>query len=275
MEEKEKKVVEEEVKDEDEDILDPDDFDEEDDEEEAEGEGDSKTSEEEPSKAEEEEESEKEKNAKAAERRRKREKAKKEREAREAKIREEATVKAELGILKVNPYTEEPIEDAEDLKIYKLQKELEDEGLDPINDLPKRLAQNARRAAKEEAEKLEKEQKDEKDFKERVNREVAELQKKYPKVNLAELAKDELFKECLNGRAGRWTQVEIYELYLQKKAETDKKEEENKAEEIAKEGAKKVSNPPSSTARGSSPQKTVEEMTPEEYEVYFRNKYNA
>ena len=277
--EDEKKKVEEAKKVEDEDdVLDPDDFEDEEDEEveeEEKGEENTETSEDEASKAKEEEEAEKEKNAKAAERRRKREKAQREREAREAKIREDATVKAELGILKTNPYTEEPIEDAEDLKIYKIQKELEDEGLDPINDLPKRLAQNARKAAKEEAERQEKEQKDKEELDKKVSREVSELRQKYPSVNLAELAKDELFRKCLDGRAGRWTQVEIYELYVQKKAEADKKAKEDEANKIAEEGAKKISNPPSSTARGSSPQKNVDEMSREEFEAYFRDKYNA
>ena len=273
--EEEKKKVEEVKTEEDKDVLDPDDFDEEEDEEEENGEADTKTSEDEASKAKEEEEAEKEKNAKAAERRRKREKAQREREAREAKIREEATVQAKLGVLKTNPYTDEPIEDAEDLKIYEIQKQLDDEGLDPINDLPKRLAQNARKAAKEEAERLEKENKDKRELDEKVNREVTELRQKYPNVNLAELARDELFKQCLDGRAGRWTQVEIYEYYLQRKAEAAKAAKEDEVKKIAEEGAKKISNPPSSTARGSSPQKSVDEMSREEFETYFKNKYNA
>ena len=276
MEDEKKKVEEEAKKVDDDDILDEDDFEEDEEiEDEEDGEDDTKTSDDEASKAKEEEEAEKQKNAKAAERRRQREKEQREREAREAKIREEATVKAELGILKVNPYTDEKIEDNEDLKIYKIQKQLDDEGLDPVNDLPKRLAQLARKEAKEKAEKTEREEKERKEIDEKVNKEISELRQKYPKLNLAELAKDELFKECMSGRAGRWTQVEIYELYLQKKAAMNKKVEDNKAEKIAEEGAKKLSNPPSSTARGSSPQKTVEEMSREEFEAYFRNKYNA
>lgn len=262
-----KKLVDEEE--DDEEFLDPDDFDDEED-----GEDDtetSKTSE----KPDTEEESEKEKNAKAAERRRKREKAQKERAEREAKIREEATLNAELGILKVNPYTEEPIEDAEDLKIYKLQKELDDEGKDPINDLPKRLAENARKSAKEAKERQLQEERDKEEVQKKVSEDVAALQKAYPKVNLSELAKDELFQECLMGRAGRWTQIEIYELYLQKKAEADRKAQEEATKKATEEAAKKISNPPSATARGSSPQKSVNEMTKEEFERYFRDKYNS
>lgn len=265
MEDKEKEVKK--VEDEDE-ILDPDDFEEE----EEESAGEPTTSESsEPS----EEEKEKEKNAKAAERRRKREKAEKERTEREAKIREEATLNAELGLLKVNPYTEEPILDAEDIKIYKLQKELEDEGKDPINDLPKRIAENARKAAKEAKERQEREEQEKQEVTRKVNEDIAELKKAYPNVNLNELAGDELYKECLKGRAGRWTQVEIYELYLRKKAEITKKAEEEAAKKATEEAAKKMSNPPSANARGSSPQKTIDDMTKEEFDRYFREKYNC
>ena len=266
MEDKEKeakKVQEEEIVEDDDDLLDPDDFED--------GEENTETEE----KSSETEDTEKEKNAKAAERRRKREKAQKERAEREAKIREEATLKAELGILKVNPYTEEPIEDEEDLKIYKIQKELEDEGKDPVNDLPKRLAENARKAQKEAKERIEKEEQDKLEINKKINEEISELKKKYPKVNLQELAHDELFKECLYGKAGRWTQVEIYELYLSKKEEADKKAAEEAADRAAKEAAKKISNPPSATARGNSPQKGIDDMTKEEFDRYFREKYNC
>ena len=261
MEEKEKpNVNEEESKVEnDDDILDPDDF--EDDEED----------EEEPAKAEEteseKEKEEKAKNAKAAERRRKR-------EEREAKIREEAKLNAELGILKVNPYTEEPITDEEDLKIYKLQKELDDEGKDPINDLPKRIAENARKSIKEAKDKEENARKEEKERMEKINNEIKELVTKYPKVNTSELANDPLFQKCLEGRAGRWSQVEIYELYLREKADAEKKAKEEEVNKKVEETAKKVTKTPSSNAKGNSPQKTIEEMSDEEFERYFQEKYN-
>lgn len=272
MEEKEKEAQAiEEVNEDEDDILDPDDFEEED--EEVSEEGDN-TEEESSDDDEKKKEEEKAKNAKAAERRRKREEAKKNREKREAAIREEAKINAELGILKVNPFTEEPIVDEEDLKIYKIQKELDDEGLDPINDLPKKLAERARneaKKAKEQAENAEKEQKERMD---KINAEIKELRTKYPNVNTAELAEDPLFQKCLEGRAGRWSQVEIYELYLSKKSEAERKAEEEKTKKVVEEAAKKVSNPPSSNAKGNSPQKTIEDMTPEEFERYFNEKYS-
>lgn len=275
---------------EEEELLNPDDFDEEEDEEEETDEpaetdpSKTKKPDESEKSAEESDEEEKKKekakkDAHFAELRRQKEakekadKAEQERLAREQKIREEATLQAELGLLKTNPYTGEAITDAEDLKIYKLQKELEDEGKDPINDLPKRIAENARKAAAEQQKKLETEQKAKKEVDEKVNREINELREKYPKVNLAELARDELFKECLNGRAGRWTQVEIYELYLQKKAEAEKKRQEEETKELVDEGAKKITKTPSSSANGGKTSKSVEDMTREEFKAYFERKY--
>ena len=288
MEEKEKKELKSDE------VLDPDDFD--DDEEDVKGDDepdkDDTPSEKEPSKSDKsaddedeqkqkEEKAKKERDSHFAELRRQKEakekeaKISREQEERERKIREEAKLEAELGILKENPYTGEKIVDAEDLKIYKLQKELDDEGKDPINDLPKRIAENARKAAKEAQERAEKEQKEKLELNTKINTEITELQNKYPKVNLSELAKDELFKECLNGRAGRWTQVEIYELYLQKKAEAEQKAKDDKTKGIVEEGGKKISQTPTSTTNGKRTSKKVEDMTDEEYEAYFAEKYGA
>lgn len=271
MEEKEKPTqVVEEVEDSDE-ILNPDDFEEEESEETDESESEQKTDDNQESDKEKEEKA---KNARAAERRRKREEAQKAQEAREKKIREEAALNAELGILKVNPYTEEPITDAEDLKIYKLQKELDDEGKDPINDLPKRIAERARESAKQAKEQAENAEKEKTQLAEKINAEIKELRTKYPKVNTAELAADPLFQKCLEGRAGRWSQVEIYELYLREKADAEKKANEEKNKGEVEKAAKKISNPPSSNAKGNSPQKTIEDMTREEFERYFQEKYS-
>lgn len=282
MEEKEKKAnaTEEEVEKDEDDILDPDDFDDEDEsseeDEESEKEEDKEESDEdEESEEDKKEKEEKAKNAKAAERRRKREQAKKDRDAREAKIREEAAVQAELGILKVNPFTDEPIVDAEDLKIYKIQKQLDDEGKDPINDLPKRLAELARQETKKAKEQEENAQKEQKARADKINAEIKELVTKYPNVNTAELANDPLFQKCLEGRAGRWSQVEIYELYLREKSQAEKQAEDEKKKDTVEKNAKKMSNPPSSNSNGSTPsQKEVDEMTPEEFERYFEEKYS-
>ena len=203
------------------------------------------------------------------------EKEKREREEREKQIREEAALQAELGLIRSNPYTGEPITDAEDLKIYKLQKEIEDEGGDPINDLPKKIAEKARKAAAEEKKRLEKEERERKAIDEQANREIKELKEKYPDVNLGALAQDELFKECLKGRAGRWTQIEIYEFYLQQKAAKEREEQEALTKDTVEEGAKKITKTPSSRASGKTTSKSVADMTPEEFREYYKEKYGG
>ena len=276
MEEEKKKneQVEEEM--EEDEVLNPDDFEDDSSDEDLESEEDEGSSDDDDK--DEEEKKEKEKRAKAAERRRReeaREKAKKQREAKERQIREDAKLEAELGIIKTNPYTEQPITDAEDLKIYKLQRELEEEGKDPINDLPQRIALRNRQAAKEAKELAENKQKEETERQSKINAEIKELRTKYPKVNTVELANDPLFQKCLEGRAGRWTQVEIYEFYLAEKAKAETEQKEKQAEKAADNNADKASNPPSSSARGKSAKKTIEDMSDEEFEAYFKNKYNS
>lgn len=210
------------------------------------------------------------KNAHFAELRRRREAEEKEKER---KIREEATIQAELGLLKRNPYTEEPITDAEDIKIYKIQKELDDEGKDPITDLPKRLAEINRKAIAEEKAKAEKEIAAKREQDDKISAEIKELREKYPKVDTAKLASDEIFKECLKGRAGRWSQTEIYELYLVKKAEADKKAEEEKTKSLVDKSAKKVTSTPTSTASGKISASSIADMSDEEFAKYWEEKY--
>lgn len=222
---------------------------------------------------------EKAKNARFAELRRKQEaeakaKAEEETRKREQKIRDEATLKAKLGVIKTNPYTEEPIHDEEDLKIYEIMKELEDEGKDPVADLGKRMAQLRR----QEAEKAKKAQEEadakEKASKEKIDAEINELRTKYPKVNTSELASDPLFQECLKGRAGRWTQVEIYEYYLEKKQEEDAKAKESKEKELLDEAGKKMSSTMSSAkGKGNGTPKKVQDMSDDEFDEYWKDKY--
>ena len=104
------------------------------------------------------EEEQKKKNSEFARRRREKEEA--DRKAREQKLMAQAKTQGKLEMIKTNPYTRESIEDEEDLKIYEIQKQLDDEGLDPLNDLPKRLAEIKRKELKKAEEQAkEKEEK--------------------------------------------------------------------------------------------------------------------
>lgn len=229
-----------------------------------EGQGDDEAAKEAAKKAEEAE-----KNAKFAEERRKREaeaKAKKEREEEMERVRKEATVKAELGSIKTNPYTNEPIVDEEDLKVYKIQKELEDAGKDPVKDLPKKLAEIERSKA-DEAKKIADAKKVEDDkLKEKAKNEVADFRKDYPDINTAELAKDPIWNEIYDPRL---TIKENYEWkYLKAKESAGKKKEEdtNPNNENVEENGKKISKVPSAGSNGGkTTPKNYLEMSDEEY----------
>lgn len=95
----------------------------------------------------------KEKNAQQAEARRKREKEEKERKEREEKIKNESYLKGKLDSTKVNEFTDEPINDEYDLKVYEMQKKIKAQGGDPISDLPKYLANQEREVQKAQKEK--------------------------------------------------------------------------------------------------------------------------
>lgn len=205
------------------------------------------------------EETEAERNAKFAEKRRAKEA--KEREAREAKIKEAAKLEVKLGIIKENPYTNKPVKDEEDLKIYELMKEIDESGGDPINDLPERIAADNRKLAEErrakEAEEVNRQNK--------TNEEVKELSKAYPELNLMELSKDNEYLQLCESKGGRWTMLECYE-YLVSKREKQKTAEKAKEEdETVKEGSKKVTKVPSSTNGKKHSSQNYLEMTDEEY----------
>jgi len=282
VEQKTENDIEDEDFDEDDEDLEEDDIDEDDvsDDDNDEDEDDDENTSTSKSQEDEEKEKEKAKNARFAEMRRKKEaeeKAKRvaEEKAREQKIRDDATLKAKLEVIKKNPYTEEPIVDEEDLKIYEIQKQLEDEGKDPVADLPKRLADIERRKIQEAKAEKDKREQEEKSRSEKIRSEIQELREKYPKLNTVELANDPLFQECLKGRAGRWTQVEIYEFYLEKKKAAAEKAKAEKDQKVIDENGTKISKTPSSKANGGITSKSVSDMSKEEFEAYWKAKYKA
>lgn len=185
--------------------------------------------EEEEEKSDEEEEKKKAEEAKKQERARqaklRREREAKEREEREAKIRKEAKLEGELEASKVNIFTNEPIEDEYDLKIFKLQKQLEKEGKDPISDLPKKLAEMERSASREAKKKSE----EEAEANKVIDNDIKDFRTKYPTVNLSELLKDPDFKDYSEGRLGvkgGMSLAQIYENFNKFKAKYSKSKNE-------------------------------------------------
>ena len=88
-----------------------------------------------------------EENSKYASIRRKAEEdAKRRIEEAEAKAYEKGRLEAYKG--KINPYTNKPIVDSSDIEVYEMMYKLEQEGKDPINDLPNALSDRKREEQK-------------------------------------------------------------------------------------------------------------------------------
>lgn len=200
----------------------------------------------------EEEKLKKERNARFAEQRRK-----KEAEERERKIRNEAKIE----VLKTNPYTDEEIKDEEDLKIYEMMKTLDEQGLDPIKDLPKKIAEQNRETSKKAQEEREKEiAKNEK-----LDKEARELKEAYPTLDLSKLANDSEFLKLCEEKGERWTMLEIYEYLDNKKQIANKKTSDEKDKKEIDNISKKVVKTPSSKSNSQNPNKSFLEMSDEEY----------
>ena len=211
------------------------------------------------------------KNSYYAQKRREREAA--EKAQKEKEIREKAKLEAELELVKVNPYTNEKIVDEEDLKIYKLQKAIEEKGGDPLSDLPKALAEENRKEAQRKKALIEKDQATQQKLAEEAN----ELYSKHPEA-VGQAEKDQELLDLITEKNGRWTMNECYE-YLQQKRNTEKTQKaktqnETKKKEVVGEAAKKYNKTPSSQPNGSkNSEKSVLSMTDEEFNQYWKSKY--
>lgn len=217
----------------------------------------------------------KEKNARFAEMRRRKEaedKAKKEQQKREEQIKRDAKLEAELELFKKNTYTGKEIKDAIDLEIYKMQRELDEQGKDPNADLPEYMAKKQR---EKEAEL--KKVRDENDkFQHQLAEEIAELRKAYPDVDTTKLADDELFNQIVDEKKGRWTVLEIYEEKNRREVLNKKHLEENKTSKQIENLTKNSAKQPSSAHSGSSEQDDImATKDPVKWNAHFRNKYGA
>ena len=193
-----------------------------------------------------------------------REKEAKEKAQREKEIKEAAKLEAKLDLIKTNPYTNEAISDEEDLKIYELQKAIEEKGGDPITDLPKALAEQNRKAA--QAQKALDEEKIAN--RKKLDAEVDELYAQYPEA-FEFVKKDQSLVELHSEKDGRWTLKECYEyLIAQQKAQgivETKVENDKKKKEIVDKVAKKNTSVPSSKSNGGKNSTGYFDMTDEEY----------
>lgn len=188
----------------------------------------------------------------------------------EEKIKKEAYEKGlsdgRVKGTQTNPYTGTPIRDESDLEILDIQKELEEDGKDPIQDLPAYFASKNR----EKREKANQEKKTNDEIQARAQKDLQDFYDAgYSKADL-----DEFLGKVSTGRwkdfgdaiaKGSISPAKAY--VIMKQIEGDISEEVKKKEE-----AKKISIPPSPTGSNKT-QKSYDEMTLKEINEAYNRRY--
>lgn len=108
---------------------------------------------------------------------------------------------------KMNPFTNQIIEDSKDVEVYENMYKLSQEGKDPIADYAGYIAQKEREKERESARQ--------KEIEEKASKDLEEFTSKYPNVNLNDLFNDENFSDYMEGKNKSIT--EIYEKYTKLK----------------------------------------------------------
>lgn len=135
----------------------------------------------------------------------------------------------------VNPYTNEKMEDKEDLEEFYLMKKIEKDGGDPVADYAKALKAQ-RKAEKETKEKASKDVM----TKEQAAEDMAKLRVAHPDVTLEKLMADQDFLDYAEGKVGIKPLTTIYEGYLKLTGKTKTEKEEEK---VVKPSVGSLSNP--------------------------------
>lgn len=141
---------------------------------------------------------------------RRRREAKRQAELKEARV--QATIEALNG---VNPYTQEPMKDSQDVDEYYIMRKIAAEGGDPVADYAKHIKQKARKDAETKAQ--------EEKTREWYKKDKAEFVAKYPDTNLEELLSDSHFIDYSEGKVGKKSLSAIYEGYMALRNESTKK----------------------------------------------------
>ena len=177
------------------------------------------------------------------------------------KIKEAETKAYEKGRLeaykgKINPYTNKPIIDSSDIEVYEMMYKLEQEGKDPINDLPNALSDRRREEQKAIAE--------ERDRNEKARKELEDFREKYPDVNVQELLNDSFFNDYISGKTKSLT--ELYEGF-----NNFKNAFRNSAVNVAKQTIANSQSSPGSLSSGSKePPLDFSTMSSEEFQKYLQ-----
>lgn len=189
-----------------------------------------------------------------------REKEQRERAEREERIRNEAYEKGKLDSTKTNEFTNKPIRDVYDLKIYELQKKIKENGGNPIEDLPDELAKIER----EEAQKRDAASKQKQNEDNKILEDIKAFSAKYKDVDIKELFNDEIFSDYVEGKLGKSSLIEVYENFLKMKSKissSNARDEENKRDE---DDAKKRGSSPGQTGSKKKEPTTYSKMSKEE-----------
>lgn len=160
----------------------------------------------------------KEERARQAEARRKREA--KERQAKEKEIADKAYLRGQLDSTRVNPYTNKPVKDEYDLKVLRVQRQIEDEGDDPITDLPAKLAELDREEASKRADEAKKAAESDK----AIEDDIADFRGKHPGVDPKEILSDARFAAFSRGKLGSERLSDIYDEFSKTFGDLGKKE---------------------------------------------------
>ena len=200
-------------------------------------------------------------NAKMAEARRKREEEQKRREEEiRKKAFEEGKKAGQLESQKVNTFTNEPIKDDIDLDIFKLQQKIQEEGGDPVKDLPKRLAERQRQRAEETKKETEAKQESKKKLQSDLEGYYGEFDSKDEAIKF--FKEDKGFALFRKGKVGNQPLSEIYRDYqaFLKESGGSGGGGDSKSSKTPKPGG-------TSTKPGA---KKVSEMTDEEFDRYWK-----
>ncbi|MBQ9760137.1 MAG: hypothetical protein IJW16_02180 [Clostridia bacterium] len=154
------------------------------------------------------------------------ENAQRRREAEQQKAIREARVQATIEALKgINPYTEKPMKDSDDVEEFLAMREIEKRGGDPVGDFSEyhKNRERDRRAQEQKAE----------EDREWFQNDREAFIKAHPDVNFEELIRDEHFALFVEGKLGKRPLSELYESYQGYGAEHEKRARERAAQTLA------------------------------------------
>lgn len=156
------------------------------------------------------------------------------------KVREETRIQTIIENVGVNPYTQEPLEDADDVKIFEAMKKYEKDGGDPVADQRKIIKE----VLGKERKTLETQKKEEDAAsvsREKAKSEIQEIRQAYPNLDVQKLINNPDFVEYSEGKVGKKSLKTLYEGFcrLTGKPLTSSQEIREKAKEEASTGSLK------------------------------------